>query len=324
MERTASTSGGKIVVIGAGHVGSHCAYALMIQGVGREIVLLDIDREKAQSQAMDLSDGAHFAPHTMTVRAGDYTDCRDADLVILAAGAPRKPGSTRLDVMWDSMEIVRDVAPKLRDSGFAGVLITISNPADIIACEMQRLTGFPAHRVFSTGTGLDSSRLKKVLAGLLKVDRRSIQCCCMGEHGDSQMIPFSHIFVGMECLSTLAGSEPGRYGIDEAAVLERTRMIGMDIIEGKGSTEFGIGLVLADVARAVLHDEHRILPVSVQLNGEYGQDGIYAGVPAQLGREGVENIPQLSLTPSERGQFAASCAVIRRHIELVWKRESAE
>lgn len=310
-------SNGKIVIIGAGHVGSHCAYALMIQGICEEIVLLDIDKTKAASQAMDLSDGAHFSPHRVEIRAGGYSECRDADIAVLAAGAPRKPGSTRLDVLWDSIEIVKDVAPRLKASGFSGILISISNPADIIAAEMQRLTGYSPSRVFSTGTGLDSSRLKKVLAESLSIDRRSIHCCSMGEHGDSQMIPFSQISIGLAPLSELERTNPSRYRIDKTAVLERTRMIGMDIIEGKGSTEFGIGLVLADTARAVLNDEHRILPVSAYLDGEYGEKGIYAGVPAIVGKNGIGEISPLPLTPEEQEQFSISCGIIRKHIEMV-------
>ena len=302
------TTGGKIVIIGAGHVGSHCAYSLAAFGVCREIVLLDINRTLAESHAADIADGVGLMPDRPVVRAGDYADCRDADIAVISAGVSRRPGQTRLDMLADSIGIMKEILPHLNASGFDGILVTITNPADIIGDYMRRHTGLPKNRVFSTGTGLDSARLKRILSERYGVDRQSIQAFSMGEHGDSQMIPFSAVSFGGVPLSVFDPSP------DYAYILERTRMVGMDIVIGKGSTEFGIGTVLAQLAGAILHDRKAVLPVSTLLEGEYGLSGIHAGVPCVIGKDGVERILQLSLTPDEQRQLEASAAVIEKHI----------
>ena len=298
----------KIVIIGAGHVGSHCASALARERVAGQIVLLDTLPEKAAAQAADVADSVSFMPALAAVRAGDYGDCGDADLVVISVGQPRLPGQTRLDMLADSVVRVRDVAAQLKKTAFDGIVITITNPADIIADCMRKELGVKRWRCFGTGTLLDTARLLRTLSELTGVDRRSIQAFSMGEHGDSSMIPFSHVAVG--------GVPFERLSIPKDTVLERTRKIGTEIIDGKGSTEFGIGLALATMARAVLNDEKRVLPASVLLDGEYNQRGVHCGVPCLLGRGGIEKILELDLTPAEQAQLDASCEVIRRHIAL--------
>lgn len=307
----------KIVIIGAGHVGSHCAFSLMTQGDVSEIVFIDIDQPKAQAQAGDIADTTAFMPHPVIIRVGDYKDCKDAAIVVIAAGVPRKPGQTRLDTMSDSIRVMREIIDPLKSSRFNGILICISNPADVIADYMRKHTGWAKHRVFSTGTSLDTARLKRVLHEETGIDARSIQCFSMGEHGDSSMIPFSQITIGGKPLFELMQENPSVYGqLDLEHVLHRTRTIGMDIINGKNSTEFGIGFVLADMAKAIFHDEHRVMPVSALLEGEYGQTGLHTGVPAVIGKNGIEEILELRLNTEEQDLFAQSCQVIRRHIAL--------
>ncbi len=307
----------KIVIIGAGHVGSHCAFSLITQGDASEIVFIDIDQPKAAAQASDIADAACLMPHPIPVRSGDYEDCRNAAIVVIAAGVPRKPSQTRLDTMGDSVQVMKEIAGPLKNSGFQGILICISNPADVIADYMRKQTGWPKHRVFSTGTSLDTARLKRVFQEATGIDARSIQCLSMGEHGDSSMIPFSHVSIGGKPLFELMKEKPDHYGkLDLEHVLHRTRMIGMDIINGKNSTEFGIGSVLADIVKAIFHNEHRILPVSVLLEGEYGQTGLHVGVPAVIGKNGIHEIIELHLTNEEQKLFEASCNVIRQYIAL--------
>ncbi len=298
----------KIVILGAGHVGSHCAQSLAQQGVCDEIVLVDIDEQKARCQAMDVADGVQFCPVSCIVRAGTYADCSDADIVVVAAGVPRLPGQTRLDVMGGTIEAMKGLCRDLKAADPQGIVITISNPADIIADYVRKHVGLPKERCFGTGTSLDTARTRRTVSELLGVDRRSVCVYALGEHGDSSMVPFSCMTVGG--MPYVPGS------IDEDYVTERTHLIGMDIIEGKGSTEFGIGNVLADMARCVLCDEHRILPASALLEGEYGQEGLHAGVPCVIGRSGIESVVVLPLTESEQAAFDASCAVIKKHIAL--------
>jgi L-lactate dehydrogenase len=307
----------KIVIIGAGHVGSHCGYSLLTQGDVNEIVFIDIDQEKGAAQAWDIADAASFMSHPIMIRFGDYEDCKDADIVVLAAGLPRKEGQTRLDTMGDSIRVMKSIVEPLKNSGFEGVLICISNPADIIAHYMQKHLGWTKNRVFSTGTSLDTARLKRVLQESTGADARSIQCVSMGEHGDSSMIPFSHITIGGKPLFEWMKEKPGTYGqLDLDNILHRTRMIGMDIVIGKGSTEFGIGTVLADMVKAIFHNEHRVMPVSALLEGEYGQKDIYIGVPAIIGKNGVEEIVELHLNEEEKNLFEISCEVIRKHMKI--------
>lgn len=305
----------KIVIIGAGHVGSHCAYALAIQGICEEIVLLDIEEVKAESHAMDIADSVCFLGNSVTVRTGDYKDCEDADIIVISAGVPRLPGQTRLDTLGASIECMKEILTHLKKIEIQGIIITISNPADIIADYIRKETGLPRNRVFSTGTSLDTARMRRTVGDMCKVDPHSVVGFVMGEHGDSSMIPFSHLTIFGKDYRELKQEDSVRYGkLSEEKILERTHLRGMDIINGKGSTEFGIGYVLADMAKTVVMNEHRVLPASVLLEGEYGQTAVHAGVPCVIGRNGIEQIIELKLTEEEQRQFDASCDIIRKYM----------
>ena len=194
-------------------------------------------------------------------------------------------------------------------------MITITNPADIIADFTRKSLGLPRERCFSTGTLLDTARLKRTISELSGVDRRSLTTCSLGEHGNSSLIPFSSTTIGGRDYTALRRQNPVRYGkLDEDLILERTRQIGNEIIEGKGSTEFGIGAALADMVKCILRDEHRVLPASVLLQGEYGQQDLHAGVPCVIGRDGIEDIIELPLNAAEQQAFEETCTVIRTHI----------
>ena len=298
----------KIVIIGAGHVGSHCAYALAHSGVCREIVLTDILPEKAAAQALDVADSVSFLPQDVTVRAGALSECADAALVVVAIGEARQPGQTRLDLLGRSIEMLKKLTVQLRPMALTCPVVSITNPADIVADYLRKQLSLPRAQCFSTGTLLDTARLIRSIAQAAGTDRRSVCAFSMGEHGDSSMVPFSAVTVG--------GVPFDKLGLDKTAILTQTRQAGMDIIEGKGSTEFGIGLSLARLAAAILGDQHRVLPVSVLLEGEYGQQGVHCGVPCRIGRRGIEEIVVLDLTEEEQQLLDASCQVIRKHIAL--------
>jgi L-lactate dehydrogenase len=307
----------KIVIIGAGHVGSHCGYSLMQYGDVNEIVYIDTDVEKASAQAADIADAGIFMPHPVTVRRGDYLDCDDADIVVLAAGVPRKEGQTRLDTLGDSIACMKDIAPKLKATKFEGLLVCISNPADVIANYMYKALGWDAARIFSTGTALDTARCKRAFKEALMIDPRSVDCFVLGEHGDSSMIPFSAVRIGGQSLFALMEKENSLYAaLDPEAILKRTHLIGMEVVIGKGSTEFGIGTVLANVVRAIVHDSHTVMPVSARVNGEYGQRDLHIGVPAVIGRKGVEAIIEMPMTEAEKHRFNQSCEIIQSHNRL--------
>ena len=298
----------KTVIIGVGHVGSHCACSLAESGVCEEIVLVDRIPEKATAQALDVADSVSFLDHAVTIRSGGCVECGDASLVVVAIGEPRLPGQTRLDLLGRSVELLKELIGELKPLNISCPVVTITNPADIVADYLRKGLELERWRCFGTGTLLDTARLIRCISQMAGVDRRSVCAFSMGEHGDSSMIPFSAITVG--------GVPFDRLGLDREALLTQTRRAGMDIIEGKGCTEFGIGRALARLAGCILRDEKRILPVSVLLDGEYGQQGVHCGVPCRIGKNGIEEIIQLELTAEEQRMLDASCQVIKTHIDM--------
>lgn len=306
----------KVVIIGAGHVGTHCALSLMYRGDIEELILIDTDEKKAAGQALDLDDAGSCMAKSIIVRKGSYEDCKDAQILVVAAGRGRLPGETRLDLFEDSIQRMKEIIPKIKNSGFGGILISISNPADVVGEYLRKGIGLPRNRAFSTGTSLDSLRLQRILSEKTGYNRNSIQAYCMGEHGDSQMIPFSHVVIGGKCLSQLWKEKPetlGKISLEE--IQQETRQAGMVVIEGKECTEFGIGIALSEIVSAIYHDQKRIWPLSVHLDGEYGQRDVAAGVPAVIGKNGIEEILELSLTLQEKREFDHSCDVIRGFLE---------
>ena len=299
----------KIAIVGAGHVGSHVARALAAGRVCDEIVLIDRLPEKALAQAMDVADALSLPPVDLEVRAGTYADCADADITVVAIGKAREPGQTRLDLLGDSVRMAHELAGQLRARGVGGLLVSITNPCDIIAGCLRELLGMDRRRAFGTGTLLDTARLTRVLSGQTGAARRDIEACVLGEHGDSSMISFSALRVA----GRPAAEAPG---FDAARALERTHAIGMDIIEGKGSTEFGIGQATAWLCRAILSGEETVAPLSVLLQGEYGLDGIHCGVPCVVDRRGIGRVVELPLTAAEREALRASAAVLETHTRL--------
>ena len=299
----------KIVIIGAGHVGSHAGYALISQGLAEEIVYIDVDEKKAVAQALDLYDSTVYLPRRALVRAGDYSDAKDAVLLIVAAGPlpDISKGQTRMDTLRQTIEIVKEIAKNIKSSGFDGIILNISNPADVVTHYLQHALSWDPKRILSTSTTLDSARLRRAIAEEIGIDQKSIQAYALGEHGESQMVPWSAVTIAGKPLSQLREKYPDTYGkLDLPAIAAAGKAGGWIILGGKGSTEFGIGAAIAEVTRALFGDEHRILPVSVLLDGQYGQHNVYASVPAVLGADGVEQIIELNLTPEEQAQFDAS------------------
>jgi L-lactate dehydrogenase len=300
---------GKIAIIGAGHVGSHCAMALASGSICREIVLIDKDEAKAKAQALDVSDALSFPPSPLRIRAGSYSDSADADIVVVAIGEPWIPGQTRLDLLGRSVGMLRELMAALEPLDLRGIVITITNPADVVADYVRRALALPRERAFGTGTLLDSARLVRLLSERTGIGRADIRALSLGEHGDSSMIPFSQISIGGRPFEAFQD-------LDRSALLEVCRQSGMEIIKGKLSTEFGIGQVLSVLCRSILQDEKRVLPLSALLEGEYGQKGLHCGVPCLVGRGGIEEVVELALDPDELALLDRSCDIIRKHIAL--------
>lgn len=308
----------KAVIIGAGRVGSHAALCLMFQHLVNEIVFVDVNEQSARAQALDLDDLASGVGDSFTIRVGSYEDCADAHFVILTAGRSRRPGETRLEMLDATIKVLDGIVGPLKDSGFHGILISVSNPADVVTEYLYRKLDLPREHVFGTGTALDSARLRRTLSEIIGVNNRQVQAFCMGEHGDSMFIPTSHIAVeGIELREYLSLRHVNVGDIDFDDVMRRVRESGATIVGGKGCTEFGIGQIVATLVTAILHDEKRVIPLSVHLDGEYGESGISAGVPCVVGDDGIEAVLEIGLSFNERQAMRSSCNIIRENLAKV-------
>lgn len=301
----------KIGIIGAGHVGSHGGYSLISQGLVEELVYIDVDKEKAVAQALDLQDSSTYLGRRVKVYAGNYSDIKDADILIVAAGPlpDMAAGQTdRQQTLGATVAILKDIIPQIKASGFNGIIVNISNPADVVTHYLQEKLNWNPKRILSTSTTLDSSRVRRAIAEETGYDQHSIYAYALGEHGESQFVPWSNVTVGGKPILELIKEQPERFGklnLDEIA--SRAKKAGWIILGGKGSTEFGIGASIANVVQAIFGGEDRILPVSTLLQGQYGQSGVYASVPCRVNNEGIAEVMELKLTAEEQAKFAQSC-----------------
>ena len=312
-----SISNRKVVIVGAGHVGSHVGYALISQSLADEIVYIDSDRAKAVAQALDLTDATNYLPVRTKVTAGDYSDAADAQIMIIAAGPLPSGSQTRMDTLGQTIEILKEVTASIKKSGFDGIIVNISNPADVITHYIQNTLNWAPERIFSTSTTLDSARLRRAIAQETGIDQKSITAYALGEHGESQMVAWSAVTIAGKPLSQWREEYPDTFGrLDLDALADAGREGGWTILRGKGCTEFGIGASAAEVVRAIFYNENRVLSVSVLLDGQYGQHDVYASVPAIVGRDGIAHIIELHLTPEEQEKFDASCRTMSDNYQL--------
>ena len=303
-------------VIGLGHVGAHVAYALAVQGIADELILVDQNEKKLSSEVQDLRDAAAYLPHRVTVRAGGFQELGVCDVIVNCVGRIEllRGSHDRLTEMDYTIPAVRGYAHKIRESGFDGVLINITNPCDIVTRELVLELGLPRGRVFGTGTGLDTSRLLSALARQTGIDHKSITCYMLGEHGNQQFAPWSCVsFRGMP-LDVWAERDE-RFRFDRMALQKESIGGGWVTFSGKFCTEYGIATTAARMAHIVLHDEKTIMPASAELCGEYGETGLFAGVPCVIGANGVEQVIELPLTAEELATFHSCCEGICKNME---------
>ena len=302
----------KVVVIGMGRVGSHVALSLMFNQLVDEIVLIDINEEAAHAEMVDLKDWTSALDVHVKVRTGNYEDCSDARFIIMTAGRHRKPGESRLEMLGGTFEIMRTIVDPIRQSGFHGILISVSNPADVVAEYLYRELDLPRNHCFGTGTALDTFRMRRAVGNRIALERSQVQAVVMGEHGDSSFIPTSHVFLAGVPLKEYVRMQPQHAALlDFLSVSDQVRDAGARIIAGKGATEFGIGATVATIVAAILHNEKRVIPLSAHLEGEYGEHNVSVGVPCLLGADGIEEIYELELSPTEIDALHNSCEIIR-------------
>ncbi|MBR1811428.1 MAG: L-lactate dehydrogenase [Clostridia bacterium] len=307
----------KVAVIGCGFVGAASAFALMQSGLFSEMVLLDADQDKAEGEALDISHGLPFSK-PMQIYAGTYDDISDAAIIIVTAGAGQKPGETRLDLVKKNVEIFKSVIPEIAKRGCAGILLIVANPVDILTYTAVKLSGFPEHRVFGSGTVLDSARLKYLLGEHLSVDSRSVHAFIIGEHGDSEIAAWSSANVSGVPLHNFCEMR-GYFAHEEAMrkIAEDVKNSAYEIIEKKKATYYGIAMSVRRICEAIIRDEKSILPVSAVQHGSYGIDGVALSMPAVVGKFGVEAQVPIELSAEEEQALRKSADTLRKVIKDV-------
>lgn len=303
---------GKIVLVGTGFVGMSMAYSMLNRGGIEELVLVDIDKEKTIGEEMDLSHGLPFAPQKMVIKAGDYEECKDAEIVVITAGVAQKPGQTRLELAEVNTRIMKTITQNIMNSGFNGIIIVASNPVDLMAYVVYKVSGLPKERVIGTGTVLDTARLRYMLADYLKVSSKNVHAYIMGEHGDSSFVPWQHCYVGCKRICDIM--KDNNYPMEDLDKIHKGVVnAAYEIIEKKKATYYGIGMSLNRLVRAILDDENSILTVSTYLeNGKYGQNDVYIGVPAIINENGVRELMELDLDEEEQRKLDNSCNLIKK------------
>lgn len=299
----------KVGIIGAGAVGSAAAYALMISGLITEMVLVDINRERAEGEAMDLAHGVSFIK-PIRIYAGSYEDCRDADIVIFSAGVNQKPGETRLELLQRNYAVLKDVLSKLPLRENDAIFLVVTNPVDVLTYAALRLTGLPPNRVIGSGTVLDSSRFRYLLSRHCRVEPRNIHAYVVGEHGDTEVPLWS--------LANIAGIPvlqfccwQGLPCIDREEITRRVREAAYEVIARKGYTSFAIGLAVRRICESIFRDENSILTVSGLIDGQYGIRDVCFSLPAIVNRQGRVRVLAPPIDPAEEEALRHSARVLR-------------
>ena len=298
----------KVVVIGCGNVGMSYAYALLNQrtNVG-ELVLIDLDEERVEGEVMDLNHCLAFAPSQINIKAGSYEDCKDAKLVVIAAGANQNPGETRMDLINKNSAIFKNIVTSVTKSGFDGIFLVATNPLDVMTYLTWKYSKFPSSKVLGSGTSLDTSRLRYLIGSKIGVSPKNIHAYVVGEHGDSEFVPWSNANVGLQNIKKFLNEEE----LEE--ICDEVKNAAYKIINKKGATYYGIGMCLVRITNAILGDENAIITVS-----SYDEDNdIYIGIPSILNKDGVKSRIYINLTDDEKNKLQSSVDIIKKAIENI-------
>ncbi|MCH3972275.1 MAG: L-lactate dehydrogenase [Oscillospiraceae bacterium] len=307
----------KCAVIGCGYVGASSAFALMDRGVFSEMVLIDVDKNRAEGEAMDLSHGLPFT-RPMEIYAGSYENLKDAGVIIITAGAGQKPGESRIDLVHKNVRIFEKIIPEIVKYNQDAFLLVVSNPVDILTWVALRLSGFPPQRVIGSGTVLDSARLKYLVGRRLDVDPRSVHAFIIGEHGDSELAVWSSANISGVPLNDLCELRGFRqHAFHQEQLYKEVKESAYRIIEKKGATYYGISLAVRRICECIVRDEHSILPVSSLIQGHYGLQGVCMGVPTILGSGGAEHVLDIALDENEQRAFALSAQTLQHILEQI-------
>ncbi len=298
----------RIVVIGVGAVGSTTAYTLLLRERMDELVLIDANQEKAVGDALDMNHGLPFLGQSK-VWAGTYEDCKDADIIIITAGAAQRPGESRIDLLKRNVAIYESITTEVLKYNKDGILLIASNPVDIMSYFTLKKSGWPAKRIIGSGTLLDSARFRYLIGEELKIDSRSVHAHIIGEHGDSELPLWS--------LANIAGTELSISDGVKERIFADTRDAAYQIIKAKGATYYAIALALDRICTAILHNEAAVLNVSTLLDDYHGVSGVYLGVPCIVDRDGIRDVLKLNISDSEKEMLQSSAAKLKEIIESI-------
>ena len=307
----------KVVIIGAGNVGSTTAYTIINQGLCEEVVLIDVNKEKAEGEALDMKHSVYFMNRNIKVKAGEYSDCGDADVVIITASAPMpKDSNDRLKMLEPSLKIIGSIVDSVQGSGFDGIYVVVSNPVDIMTYYTWKRSGLPRERVIGSGTTLDSARLCCELAELYDLDAKSVEAYVMGEHGDSEIVSWNSATIGGKQVEDVMSDNADRTGTaTKDGLRAQTVQAGWEIFNRKGNTCYGIAASTSAIVKSILFNENRIYPVTVDLSGQYGIDGVFLSVPAIIGKNGIKEVVEIKLNKDELKSLQESAGVLKPFYE---------
>jgi len=298
----------KVVIIGCGNVGMSYAYALINQRTYvNRLVLIDINKERTEGEVMDLNHCLPYAPSKISINIGDYDDCKDARIVVIAAGANQKPGETRTDLIHKNAIIFKDIVSKVMESGFNGIFLVATNPLDVMTYLTYKYSGLPSNQVIGTGTSLDTARLRLMIGKKLCINSKDIEAYVIGEHGDSEFIPWSNANISLQNIKDFFKEE------ELTEIESNVRNAAYEIINKKGATYYGIGMCLVRITNAILGDENSIIALSV-----YDEENdVYVGLPAIINKKGAERRVYLKLNEEETEKLQNSINVIKKNIDTI-------
>ena len=301
----------KVMLVGDGAVGSSYAYAMALQGIAEEFGIIDVVKERTEGDALDLLDATGYT-YPKKIYSAEYSDCKDADLVVITAGAPQKPGETRLDLVNKNLRILSTIVKPVVESGFQGIFLVAANPVDILTYATWKFSGFPKERVLGSGTSLDTARLRVAMADLTGIkDPRSMHAYIMGEHGDSEFAAYSSASIGsLPFLDWAKEHDVSKETLEK--IEDDVRNKAYEIINKKGATFDGVAAALARISKAILRDEDTVLPVSAYMDGQYGINDVYIGTPAVVCADGIKQVIEVPLNEEEQTKMTESAKTLKQ------------
>lgn len=302
----------KVAIVGCGNVGATTAYSIINQGLCEEVVLIDVNKDKAYAEALDMEHSIYFMNRNIKIHAGDYSECRDADIVVVTAAAPMpKDSHNRLEMLQPSLKIIRSIVDSVMGSGFNGIFLVISNPVDIMTYLVWKLSGLPRNQVIGSGTNLDTARLCCELANMYDLDSKSVEAFVCGEHGDSEIVAWSTATIGGKAVDDVLKDNADRTrDMTKQGLQKQTIEAGWEIFNRKGNTCYGIAASAAAIVKSILFNENRIYPVTVGLDGQYGIRSAFLSVPTIIGKNGAKEIVEIHMSEEELSALRKSADLL--------------